>query len=59
LEDAKEIEITDDERLIVSSFKYIQDLAKLLNKTQPRVLANYLAWRAARSGKFLQKLCPN
>jgi hypothetical protein len=45
------IVIDDDELLIISSFEYIKKLGKLLESTEPRVLANYLGWRAAKAGE--------
>jgi hypothetical protein len=37
--------------LVVASFKYLEKLGKLLKKTDPRVVANYLGWRAAKAGR--------
>jgi len=48
---AGSIKIDDNEKLILSSPKYLERLGKLLKKTDPRVIANYLGWRAARSGQ--------
>jgi membrane metallo-endopeptidase-like protein 1 len=50
----KEIVIDDNEKIIVNSFEYIEDLAKLINKTEPRVIANYLGWRAAKAGNLFE-----
>ena len=44
------VEIGDEEKLIISSLKYIEELGKLLHQTDSRVIANYLGWRAAKSG---------
>ena len=49
---AKDIVIDDNEKIIVNSFDYIKELAELVNATEPRVIANYLGWRAAKAGNF-------
>ena len=45
------VKIDDDERLILASPKYLERLGKLLKKTEPRVIANYMGWRAAKAGE--------
>jgi hypothetical protein len=52
LEIAKGIVIDDNEKLIINDFGYIKALANLISRTEPRVLANYLGWRAARAGEL-------
>ena len=51
LESAEGIVIDDNEKLIINDFGYIRALANLISRTEPRVIANYLGWRAARSGE--------
>lgn len=42
------IKIDENERVIVTSFEYLDSLKKLLEKTEKRVLANYQAWRLCK-----------
>ena len=51
------VDIGDDEKLIISNLKYIKKLGKLLHKTDSRVIANYLGWRAAKSGSNPRPQC--
>ena len=53
LESAEGIVIDDNEKLIINDFEYIKALANLISRTESRVLANYLGWRAARSGETI------
>ncbi len=39
-----DVEITEEERIIVTNLSYHEKLSGLLKRTEKRVLANYLAW---------------
>ena len=38
----------ENEKIVIASPDYLENLGKLLIKTDKRTLANYLAWRAAK-----------
>ena len=44
-----EVELTESERIIVTNFEYHEKLSDLLKRSEKRVVANYLAWCAAKS----------
>ena len=46
-----DVKVDDDEKLIIANLKYIKQLGNLLRKTDSRVIANYLGWRAAMSSE--------
>lgn len=50
LNETDETNVTGSDRVIVTSFEYFEDLSELLNKTKPRIIANYLGWQTVRSG---------
>lgn len=43
------VTVTADEKVIVTNFDYLQKLSNLLQITDQRVLANYLAWSVTKS----------
>lgn len=46
--DATAIKIDEDEKINIASPEYLENLGKLITKTDKRTLANYLAWRAIK-----------
>ncbi len=48
-ENTDNIEITDNEKIVVTNFEYFEKLSALLKKTKKRTIANYLAWCATKS----------
>lgn len=44
-----DLQLTEEERIVVTNFAYHEKLSELLKQTDKRVLANYLAWSAAKS----------
>ena len=49
LKDADRVTITDNEKVIILNLDYFEKLSQLLLRTQPRVVANYLAWQSAKT----------
>jgi len=47
--DGTDIVISDDEKVIVTNFDYLKNVSELVQKTDKRVLANYLNWSIAKS----------
>ena len=41
--------INEDHRVIIANPKYVEKLADMLQKAEPRVMANYLGWRLVKS----------
>merc|ERR1719494_853153 len=41
-------DIEEEEKLVVLSNDYLADLVKLINKTDPEVLCNYMVWRMVK-----------
>ena len=48
LQIADTITVDDNEKIVIASPDYLENLGKLLTKTDKRTLANYLAWRATK-----------
>jgi membrane metallo-endopeptidase-like protein 1 len=46
---APEIKIDENEKIVIASPEYLENLGNLLTKTDKRTLGNYLAWRAAKA----------
>ena len=44
----KVAQVDGDERIVVSTPGYLKNLTKILEKTDNRVLANYMLWRATK-----------
>jgi hypothetical protein len=40
--------VDGSEKINIASYDYLEKLGKLVSKTQPRTLANYLAWRITK-----------
>lgn len=47
--DGTDVIIADDEKVIVTNFTYLERVSELIQKTDKRVVANYLAWCVAKS----------
>jgi len=48
-EEADQIKVDESEKVVILNLEYFDKLSNLLKQTKPRVLANYLAWQAAKT----------
>ena len=49
LKDADRVTIDENEKVIILNLDYFGKLSKLILKTKPRIVANYVAWQAAKT----------
>ena len=50
------IVVDENEKIIIRNPQYFKDVLKLMNETDPKIIANYMAWRVVKTSmKYLNK----